>query len=86
MPEDYLPEFMEHVVRNVVSTGKCWGVTWWCSHRIDPAIRGFSAREYTLGVLDLQNQPKPLGRKLAALAEEFRRACRRKSRIAPWPW
>jgi len=29
--------------------------------------------EYTLGLLDLQNKPKPLGRKLAALAEEFRR-------------
>jgi endo-1,4-beta-mannosidase len=73
MPENYLPEFMEHTVRNVVSTGKSWGITWWCSHDIDPAIRGFDSLEYTLGLLDLQNKPKPLGRKLGALAEEWRR-------------
>jgi endo-1,4-beta-mannosidase len=74
MPENYLPEFMEHTVRNAVSTGKSWGVTWWSSHDIDPAIKGFDSLEYTLGLLDLQNKPKPLGRKLAALAEELRRA------------
>lgn len=73
MPESYLPEFMERTVRNVVNTGKSWGVTWWSSHDIDPAIKGFDSLEYTLGLLDLQNKPKPLGRKLAALAEEFRR-------------
>jgi endo-1,4-beta-mannosidase len=73
MPENYLPEFMEHTVRNVVSTGKSWGITWWCSHDIDPAIKGFDSLEYTLGLLDLQNKPKPLGRKLAELAEEMRR-------------
>jgi hypothetical protein len=65
---------MEHTVRNAVSTGKSWGVTWWSSHDIDPAIKGFDSLEYTLGLLDLQNKPKPLGRKLAALAEELRRA------------
>ncbi len=73
MPESYLPEFMEHTVRNVVNTGKSWGVTWWSSHDIDPAIKGFDSLEYTLGLLDLQNKPKPLGREFAALAEEFRR-------------
>jgi endo-1,4-beta-mannosidase len=74
MPESYLPEFMDHTVRNVASTGKSWGVTWWSSHDIDPAIKGFDSLEYTLGLLDLQNKPKPLGRKFAALAEEMRRA------------
>ena len=73
MPEDYMPEFMEQTIRNVASTGICWGVTWWSSHDIDPAIKGFAPLEYTLGLLDLQNKPKPLGRKLASLAGEFRR-------------
>ena len=71
MPESYLPEFMEHVVRNIVSTGKVWGITWWCSHDIDPAIKGFASLEYGLGLLDLENKPKPLGRKFAALVSEF---------------
>jgi len=74
MPEAYLPEFTEHVVRNIVSTGKVWGITWWCSHDIDPAIKGFASLEYGLGLLDLQNKPKPLGRKFAAMASEIRRA------------
>ena len=73
MPESYLPEFMDQTVRNVVNTGKSWGITWWSSHDIDPAIKGFDSLEYTLGLLDLQNRPKPLGRKFAELAEEFRR-------------
>lgn len=73
MPASYLPDFTEHTVRNVAATGKSWAITWWASHDIDPAIKGFNSLEYTLGLLDLQNKPKPLGRKLAALAEEFRR-------------
>jgi len=74
MPESYLPEFMEHTVRNVVNTGKAWGITWWASHDIEPAIKGFDSLEYTLGLLEVHNRPKPLGRRLAALAEELRRA------------
>jgi len=74
MPKSYLPEFMEHTVRNVVETGKCWGITWWSSHDMDPSIRGFASLEYTLGLLDLHNRPKPEGRKLAALAKELRSA------------
>jgi hypothetical protein len=72
MPEAYLPEFTEHTVRNIAATGKAWGITWWASHDIDPAIKGFNSLEYDLGLLDLRNNPKPVGRKFAALAEEFR--------------
>jgi hypothetical protein len=73
MPASYLPEFMNRTVRNVASTGKAWGITWWASHDIDPAIKGFASLEYALGLLDLQNKPKPLGRKFAELAKELRR-------------
>jgi len=73
MPGSYLPEFMEHTVRNIVNTGKSCGVTWWSSHDIDPNIKGFESVEYTLGLLDLQNKPKATGRKFAVLAEEYRR-------------
>jgi len=74
MPEGYLPEFTDQSVKNVVNTGKSWGITWWASHDIDPAIKGFDSLEYTLGLLDLHNRPKPLGRKFAALAKELRGA------------
>ena len=73
MPAGYLPEFMEHVVTSVAGTGKAWGITWWCSHDIDPAVGGFASLEYTLGLLDLDNKPKPMGRKFRELARELRR-------------
>ncbi|MFY9726213.1 MAG: cellulase family glycosylhydrolase [Bryobacteraceae bacterium] len=72
MPQSYMPKYMDHTVRNVAATGKAWGITWWCSHDIDPAIKGFDRGEYELGLLDLGNKPKPLGRKFAALASELR--------------
>lgn len=74
MPESYKPEFMEHSVRNIMATGKAWGITWWASHDIDPAIKSFDKYEYGLGLLDLQNKPKPMGRKFAELVAEFKRA------------
>jgi hypothetical protein len=72
LPESYKPQFMEQTVRNIVATGKAWGITWWCSHDIDPAKKCFDSYEYGLGLLDLQNRPKPMGRKFAELASEFR--------------
>lgn len=74
MPESYKPEFMEHSIRNIMSTGKAWGITWWCSHDIDLANKSFDSYEYGLGLLDLQNKPKPMGLKFAELVAEFRRS------------
>jgi endo-1,4-beta-mannosidase len=82
MPEEYKPEFMEHTVRNIVATGKAWGITWWSSHDVDRSIKDFNELEYTLGLLDIHNQPKPLGIKFKALAEELRR---NPPRILPRP-
>ncbi len=73
MPEDYKPVFMDHSVRNIAATGKAWGITWWATHDIDPAIKDFNQLEYNLGLLDLANRPKPLGKKFAALAAELKR-------------
>jgi endo-1,4-beta-mannosidase len=72
VPEEHLLDYADTLVRNAASTGKLWGITWWCSHDIDPAIKSFSSLEYTLGLIGLDNKPKPLGKKLAALAAEFR--------------
>jgi len=72
MPESYLVEYADKIIRNAVGTGKTWGVTWWCSHDVDPSIKGFASLEYTLGLLGRDNKPKPLGKKIAALADELR--------------
>ncbi len=66
-------EFMEPMFRNLLATGKAWGITWWCSHDIDPSI-SLDKGENELGLLDLQNRPKPIGRKFAELVAEFRRS------------
>jgi hypothetical protein len=72
---NYTPaEFMEPMFRNIMATGKAWGITWWCSHDIDPSIKDFDSGENDLGLLDLQNRPKPIGKKFAELVAEFKRS------------
>jgi len=73
MPPEFQPEYMDRQVRNIAATGKSWGITWWSSHDIDPANKSFDNYEYELGLLDLQNRPKPLGRKFKELAAELGR-------------
>lgn len=74
MPPEFQAEYMDHQVRNIAATGKSWGITWWSSHDIDPANKSFDPYEYHLGLLDLQNRPKLLGRKFKELAAELRRS------------
>jgi len=95
----YAPsEFMEAMFRNVMATGKALGITWWCSHDIDPSIKDLDLGEKHMGLLDLQNRPKPIGKKLAELVAEFRNSLpaipRRKTALVipdqglsakPWP-
>lgn len=72
MPDTYMPEYATQIVRNAAETGKAWGITWWCSHDLNPAIGGFGSLEYTLGLIGRDNKPKPLGKRLALLASELR--------------
>jgi endo-1,4-beta-mannosidase len=72
MPESYMPEYAKLVLHNAAETGTIWGFTWWCSHDIDPNIKGFKSLEYKLGLIDQNNHLKPFGRAIAALAKELR--------------
>ncbi len=72
MPAAAKPGFMERTVELLARRSNLWGITWWCSHDIDPAIGGFSTYEYTLGLLDGKNRAKPLGRQFASLARTLR--------------
>jgi endo-1,4-beta-mannosidase len=72
MPEDYMPEYARQVLGNAVDTGVLWGITWWCSHDIDPSIKGFASLEYSLGLIDQNNKVKPFGHAIAAIAKNLR--------------
>jgi endo-1,4-beta-mannosidase len=73
MPENYITEYASTLLQKAAACQNVWGFTWWCSHDIDPAMKGFLSLEYGLGVLDQQNRVKPLGRTLSKLAEEWRK-------------
>ena len=61
--------FLRQSVPLAIQAGATW-FTWWCSHDIDPRYR-FSALEYDLGLLTLDNRPKPLAAVYRELIEEF---------------
>jgi hypothetical protein len=73
MPEAYISEYATTLLANAAACQNVWGFTWWCSHDIDRAMKGFLSLEYTLGVLDQQNRVKPLGTTLSTLAEQWRK-------------
>jgi hypothetical protein len=70
MPTSIIPEFMERSIRSAAAAGATW-FTWWCSHDIS---RGFCLEqlEYTLGLMTVENRPKPQAQTFRNLAEEFR--------------
>lgn len=72
VPENYTAEYASQVLHNAADTGVLWGLTWWCSHDIDPAIKGFPRLEYSLGLIDHKNHVKPRGRIIAAAFQELR--------------
>jgi hypothetical protein len=69
----YISQYATTLLENAAACQNLWGFTWWCSHDIDPAMKGFLSLEYTLGVFDQQNRVKPLGKALSALAEQWRK-------------
>lgn len=73
MPEAYIPEYVTALLTNAASCRNVWGITWWCSHDIDSAMKGFLSLEYGLGVLDRRNRVKPIGKLLSGLTEEWHR-------------
>ncbi|MDA2803841.1 glycoside hydrolase 5 family protein [Nocardiopsis suaedae] len=72
VPADAAPDFAEATVRNAVSSAATWGLTWWCSHDVDPSLADFPEHEYGLGLMTAGREPKPLGRRLARVVAELR--------------
>jgi len=74
LADDEMPEFLERTIAAALSTEDLHAVTWWCSHDVSRALGDFKDLEYTLGLLDVDNRVKPLGRRYAEVVAEARRA------------
>ncbi|UNX54915.1 glycosyl hydrolase [Georgenia sp. TF02-10] len=70
-PEQVVP-FARASVRHAAESPALWGVTWWCSHDVDPTLGDFPPFEHTLGLIDQGGQVKPLGHAFAEAAAELR--------------
>jgi hypothetical protein len=49
-----------------------WGVTWWCSHDLNPKWHGFDPLEYDLGLFNCKNEIKPAGKRMAELIKQYK--------------
>lgn len=72
IPAPMAADFVIGALDLVCTNPALWGVTWWCSHDIDPALRDFPPREYGLGLFSCDHRVKPAGRALAAAAAGLR--------------
>ncbi|HEY0804534.1 MAG TPA: twin-arginine translocation signal domain-containing protein [Pseudonocardiaceae bacterium] len=69
-----IPQWTEASIRNMASCENLWGITWWSSHEVNPALVGFNPLEYDLGVYTNDRRRKPIGTTIARLAREFDQA------------
>lgn len=70
MPAEAIPSFAEASIRSALSCQNLWGITWWCSHDLDPLYTDFNILEYDLGLFDHRNRLKPVGQKVADIIAE----------------
>ncbi|GAA2806264.1 hypothetical protein [Nonomuraea dietziae] len=73
MPEAHAAEFVRHTLDTVTANPALWGVTWWCSHDLEPSLADFPEREYDLGLFTVDHRPKPAAKELATIIGERRR-------------
>lgn len=72
LAEDQVVPFSTAAVRHAADSPALWGVTWWCSHDVDPGLGDFPPFEHALGLIDAAGRVKLLGRAFAELAAELR--------------
>lgn len=74
LAEREMPEFLERTVAAALTTERLHAVTWWCSHDVSRTLGDFKDLEYSLGLLDVDNRVKPLGRRYAEVVADARRS------------
>jgi hypothetical protein len=73
MKELLIPQWAERSIRNAATCDHLFGITWWCSHDVNPRFTGFNRLEYDLGLYTNDRKIKPLGRTFRDLIAEFDR-------------
>jgi hypothetical protein len=63
----------ERLIRHTMAVPDVTGLTWWASHDIHPRHTGFNPLEYDLGLLDINNQRKPVADRFTATITTLRR-------------
>lgn len=74
LAEAEMPEFCARTIEAALTTDDLYAVTWWCSHDVTRDLADYKDLEYSLGLLDTENQVKPLGRRFAEVIAEARAA------------
>lgn len=74
LAESEMPEFLERTVAAALTTERLHAVTWWCSHDVSRDLGDFKDLEHSLGLLDVDNRVKPLGRRYAEVVADARRS------------
>lgn len=67
VPAEHAAEFVTRTLAPLVGNPALYGVTWWSSHDIDHSLLDFPAREYSLGLFDVDHRIKPAGRSFAEI-------------------
>ncbi len=70
---EQMPEFATRTIEAALTTPDLFGITWWCSHDVSRELGDYKDLEYSLGLLDVDNGVKPLGRRVAEIVAEVRR-------------
>lgn len=71
VPQALIPRWAAASIRNAASCANLFGITWWCSHDVNPSLRGFNKLEYDLGLYTNDRVLKPLGRAFREIVAEF---------------
>ncbi len=74
LAESEMPEFLERTIAAALTTERLHAITWWCSHDVSRDLGDFKDLEYSLGLLDVDNRVKPLGRRYAEVVADARRS------------
>lgn len=70
--KDTIEEFAVKTLDVIADIPDCWGFTWWCSHDISEKFKGYGALEYDLGILDINNRPKPYAKAVSDWIKKYK--------------
>lgn len=71
--DESIEQFVRDTFRVICETDNIWGMTWWCSHDLSPALTGYDPLEYDLGLIDINNDLKPAAKVLSELIAEYKK-------------